>query len=78
MIGRGFCPNRGCPIHSKNSAMPDMVFPRASSLDDPSITEPTMVVHASRAIAWDHATQALPKFEGMPQGGPEQVIADPG
>lgn len=78
IVSRGFCPTCGCAIYSRNSAMPGMVFPRASSLDDPAIIEPTMVVYASRAATWDHIDPALPKFDEMPEGGPEQAIADLG
>lgn len=78
MVSRGFCPNCGCAIYSRNSAMPGIVFPRASSLDDPSLITPKMVVYASRAPAWDHIDPGLPKFDEMPEGGPEQAINDHG
>lgn len=76
IVSRHFCPNCGCAIHSTNSAMPGMVFIRASSLDDPDIVTPQMVVYASRAAAWDYVDPTLPKFDTVPEGGPEQVIAD--
>jgi hypothetical protein len=78
MVSRGFCPNCGCAIYSRNSGMPGMVFPRASSLDDPNIITPKMVVYASGAPAWDHIDPALPKFAEMPEGGPEQAVKDHG
>jgi hypothetical protein len=56
--------------------MPDMVFPRASSLDDPEIAKPQMVVYASRAPSWDHVDPELPAFPTMPEGGPHKVMAD--
>ncbi len=76
IISRGFCPICGSPIYSKNSGMPDMVFPRASSLDDPEIAKPQMVVYASKAASWDYVDRELPSFSEMPEGGPQQVIAD--
>ena len=74
MVSRGFCPTCGSPIYSKNSAMPDMVFPRASSLDDPEVAKPQMVVYASRAASWDMPDPSLPTFSELPEGGPQQVI----
>lgn len=69
VISRGFCPSCGCAIHSKNSAQPDMAFIRASSLDDPDIVTPQMVVYASRAPSWDHVDPSLPSFAEMPGQG---------
>jgi hypothetical protein len=74
LINRGFCPTCGSAIFSTNSAMPDMVFPRASSLDDPEVATPQMVVYASRAPSWDHVDPNLPSFATMPEGGPQQVL----
>lgn len=66
MISRGFCPNCGAALYSLNSAMPDMVFVRASSLDDPEIVKPQLVVYASRAPSWDYVDPGLPVFAEMP------------
>jgi hypothetical protein len=76
MVSRGFCPNCGCAVYSRNSAMPGMVFPRASSLDDPEIVKPQMIVYASRAPSWDRIDPALPAFPKMPERGPEKTVAD--
>lgn len=76
IVSRGFCPNCGCAVFSKNSAMPEMAFPRASSLDDPEVLAPQMVVYASRAPSWDHVDPSLPSFAEVPEGGPAKVIAD--
>ena len=65
IVSRGFCPTCGSAIYSKNSGMPDMVFPRASSLDDPEVFRPQMIVYASRAPSWDHMDPSLPTFETM-------------
>lgn len=56
--------------------MPGMAFVRASSLDDPNVVSPHLVVYASRAPAWDHIDPALPSYPEMPQGGPRSVEAD--
>jgi hypothetical protein len=76
IVSRGFCPNCGSAIYSKNSAMDGMVFPRASSLDDPDAVTPAMVVYASRAANWDLVDPALPSFDTVPDGGPAKIIAD--
>jgi hypothetical protein len=78
IVSRGFCPNCGSALYSTNSGMPGMVFPRASSLDNPEIATPSMVVYASRAPSWDHVDPALPRFDTVPDGGPEKVIAEAG
>lgn len=78
MVSRGFCPNCGSAIYSRNSGMPGLVFPRASSLEDPDAVTPQMAVYASRAPAWDRVDPSLPSFPEMPEGGPKQAIADHG
>ncbi len=76
IIGRGFCPECGSAIFSRNSRMDGMAFLRASSLDDPNSITPQMIVYASRAPKWDTMDPSLPSFAEMPEGGPEQAIAD--
>ena len=75
MVSRGFCPTCGSPVYSTNSGMPDMVFPRASSLDDPEVFQPTMTVYTKRAPSWHRPNPDLPGFEGMPppESMPTQV-----
>jgi hypothetical protein len=58
--------------------MPGMVFVRASSLDDPEIAEPTMIVYASRAPSWDITAPNLPRFAEMPEAGPKAAISAQG
>ena len=76
MVSRGFCPTCGAAVYSTNSGMPDMAFPRASSLDDPEVAKPQLVVYASRAPTWDLVDPALPAFAEMPEGGPQKVVGD--
>lgn len=78
IVNRGFCPNCGSAVYSTNDGMPDLTFPRASSLDDPEIATPMMVVYASRAPSWDPAAAGLPAFAEQPEGGPEVLAASPG
>jgi len=66
MVSRAFCPVCGSPVYSLNAAMPELIFLRASSLDDPELFRPQMVVFASRAPSWDVLGPNLPSFAEMP------------
>ena len=74
VVSRGFCPTCGAAVHSTNSSMPDMLFIRASSLDDPEVFKPQMIVYASRAPSWDHMDPKLLSFATQPEGGPEEIV----
>ena len=69
MVSRGFCPTCGCAVLSRNSGMPGTVFPRASTLDDPEVAKPKVIVYASRAPSWDHLDASLPAFPEMRDRG---------
>jgi hypothetical protein len=66
IVSRAFCPTCGAPVYSLNSAIPHLIFIRASSLDDLEAFKPQVVVYASRAASWDHVDAALPAFPTMP------------
>jgi hypothetical protein len=66
-VTRAFCPECGSPVFSKNPAMPDLIFLRASSLDDLEVFQPQMHVFAMRAPSWDRPADGIPAFERMPQ-----------
>lgn len=68
MVTRYFCPNCGSALYSTNSAMPGMMFLRASTLDDLEVFKPQMHVYASRAASWDARQEDLPAFDLMPPG----------
>jgi hypothetical protein len=67
-VSRGFCTECGSPVASKNVGMPQMMFVRAASLDDPAIFRPQMVVWAGARQPWDYLNPELPTFEKMPPG----------
>ena len=46
IVSRAFCPACGAPVFSLNAAMPDLIFIRASSLDDLEVFKPQIVVYA--------------------------------
>ena len=70
IVGRGFCPQCGSPVLSRNSGMPDHLFLRAASLDDPSRFVPTMLVYTGRAQPWDRVDPELMSFETQPDAIP--------
>ena len=67
LVTRAFCPTCGSPVFSTNNGMPELLFIRAASLDDPSRYKPQVVVWAKSGCRWDYTDPALPKFEKMPQ-----------
>jgi len=73
LVSRGFCPTCGSAVMSRNSGMPGMAFVRASSLDDPEVFAPQIVVFASRAPSWSQPDAKLTAFAEMP---PPQDMPD--
>jgi len=67
-VTRAFCPICGTGIHSRNSKMPGLIFLRASTLDDPNLFAPQMIVWAARAPAWDPVNPDVPAFAERPTG----------
>lgn len=72
-VSRHFCPTCGSPVFSTNSSMPDLLFLRASCLDDPEIFQPGVVVYTKSRPSWDHIGQGLPEFDAMP---PPEAMAE--
>ncbi|MGI9480806.1 MAG: GFA family protein [Hyphomicrobiales bacterium] len=66
VVSRGFCPQCGAPVYSLNSGFEGIVFVRASSLDDPEVFQPRVIVYTKRAPSWDAMNPELPAFEEMP------------
>lgn len=67
-VSRAFCPVCGSGLFARGSAMPGLIFLRASTLDDPSLFTPQMVVWAARAPHWDPVPAGLPAFAERPPG----------
>jgi len=65
-VTRAFCPTCGGQVYSLNSAMPEMIFLRASSLDDPAVFRPAFAIYTSRAPSWDPVAPGLASFPAMP------------
>lgn len=66
IVSRGFCPDCGSQVLSRNSAMTDLMFVRGASLDDPTWLEPGIAIYTASAQPWDHLDPALPSFPRMP------------
>lgn len=65
-VTRAFCPRCGAGVYARNAAMSGMIFIRASTLDDPNLFTPQMVVYASRAPNWDAVSPGSPTFAEGP------------
>jgi hypothetical protein len=52
--------------------MPDLLFLRASSLDDPEVYSVQMTVYTSRAPSWGRVATDGPSFEAMPPRAPAE------
>lgn len=76
VVSRAFCGRCGSALYSTNSGAPDLVFLRASSLDDPEQFTPAMIVYASRAPSWAHLDARLPAFSEMPPAEQQPVPLD--
>ena len=72
-VSRHFCPTCGSPVFSTNSSMPDLLFLRASCLDDPEVFQPGVVVYTKSRPSWDQVGQGLPEFAAMP---PPEAMAE--
>lgn len=66
IVGRRFCPTCGAAVYSVNSGMAGLVFLRASSLDDPELFKPQVIVYTRSRPSWDKIDPDLPSFETMP------------
>ena len=67
-VTRAFCPTCGPGIYACNDRMPGLIFLRASTLDDPNLFSPQMIVWAARAPAWDPVNPGVPAFAERPTG----------
>jgi len=65
-VTRHFCPQCGAPLFTEAEALPDWIFLRAVSLDDPGLVHPTMHIYCDSAQPWDIPSDQLPRFGKMP------------
>jgi hypothetical protein len=68
-ITREFCPNCGAPLFTRAEKLPDSVFLKAGSLDEPELVKPNCQTWTKRAVPWAYIDEKLPCF---PEGRPPQ------
>jgi hypothetical protein len=66
-ITREFCPECGSPLFTRAEMLPDNVYIKAGSLDEPGVVEPSIQTWTKRAVQWAYPDKSLP---GYPQGKP--------
>ena len=64
-VSRAFCPRCGSQIFARYAVREGTLHVRASSLDDPARLSPSLIVYASRQMAWDVTDPSLPAFPEM-------------
>lgn len=65
-VTRHFCPNCGAPLFTDVTVMPDLMFVRAASLDQPARIAPTMHIYCDSAQPWGDWQDGLPHFPKLP------------
>ena len=65
-VTRHFCPTCGAPVTLTVDTMPQLVFLRASSLDDMEVFKPQFEFYTARRASWDAIDPSLQSFEKMP------------
>lgn len=66
-VSREFCTTCGSPLFSFVEIMPDVVFVKAGSLDDPSWLTPEMTLWTASAPPWAAHMSELPGIPGNPE-----------
>lgn len=64
-VSLGFCPECGPGVFSKLSANPEVICPKAASLDDPSWFSPAIDIYTESAHPLDAMNPVLPKVPRM-------------
>lgn len=65
-VTRFFCPTCGSPVYSELAEMPDVVFIKTGSLDNPAAVEPSGHMWWDSKIAWPNICDELEKLPGNP------------
>ena len=66
VVERHFCPTCGSPLFSDVEILPDLIFARIASLDEPSQIKPSMHIYCDSSQVWDRPNDHLAKFGKMP------------
>ncbi len=65
-VTREFCGNCGTHIVSRAPVLPDVVFLKVGTMDDPSLFTPDIAIFTVDQQAFQHVPDAMPAFERMP------------
>jgi hypothetical protein len=65
-VTRQFCVICGSPLFTEAEMVPDLIFVKAGSLDDPSWVKPTVNCWTSRAHPWSPIVTELQSFSENP------------
>lgn len=65
-VTRHFCPTCGAPLFTDVTVMPDILFIRAASLDEPARIQPTMHIYCDSAQPWGECRDGLPRYPKLP------------
>jgi hypothetical protein len=63
---RSFCPDCGSPLFTGGEVAPEFMSVRFSTLDDPSMFQPTLDIWTSSAQPWVCLNQAIPHYPKSP------------
>ena len=61
-VTREFCPECGSPLFTRAEKLPDKVFIKAGSLDEPGVVSPSYETWTQRAVQWAYPDKSLPGF----------------
>ena len=65
-VTRLFCPSCGSPLFTEAEMMPDMVFVKCMTLDDPEAVEPTTNFWTASAARWAPIAEVLHSYAENP------------
>jgi hypothetical protein len=65
-VDRHFCPDCGTPIFSRLLEMPDLLFMKVGSLDDPDAVEPSGHIWCDSMVGWLRLGDTLERLPGNP------------
>ncbi|NHO64759.1 GFA family protein [Aestuariicella hydrocarbonica] len=68
-VKRYFCPNCGSPLYSQLEELPDLIFIKTGSLDDPDSLPPAGHMWWEHHLSWPNIVDDLEKLPGNPPLG---------
>ncbi len=65
-VERHFCPQCGSPIYSRFAEVPDLIFIKVGSLDQPSAVQPSGHIWCDSMLSWLKVDDGLERLPGNP------------